>query len=366
MVGHVLPLMPLAAALRDAGHEVVVATGGDGLDAARRAGVPAHDVCPGLNLAPVMLGTLLRHPLLLRRTLRGDDGTEAIGLTMAAVTRRMAPGTLALVDDWRPQLVLHEPLAGAGLLAAARAGVPAVLVDGNLFDPEQQRTSVAAHLGRLARELGLGPLPPPSDILRTSPTSVVGNRRGRLMRYVPVAGTGAVPDELTRPTARRTILVSRSTVADPRPDRLMSTVVDAADGADLDVVLIRPDPMVSRRTLPPNVRTTEWLPHAAVLPHVAGIVHHGGAGTVMTALAVGAPQIVVPGPGDRTVNARLVAARGAGLAVPLKELTTASLERLVSDENLRAAAAEVAAEIAAMPDPADVVAALTQRTAAAG
>lgn len=135
----------------------------------------------------------------------------------------------------------------------------------------------------------------------------------------------------------------------------MSTVVTAAEGADVDVVLIRPDRAVSRRRLPANVRTTDWIPHAAVLPQVAGIVHHGGAGTVMTALAAGAPQIVVPGAGDRTVNARLVSARGAGMAVPLDELTPATLERLAGDAALRTAASEVAAEIAAMPPPADLV-----------
>jgi UDP:flavonoid glycosyltransferase YjiC (YdhE family) len=175
------------------------------------------------------------------------------------------------------------------------------------------------------------------------------------MRYVATGADGGIPDELTRLRARRTVLVSRSTVADPRPDRLMTTVADAASGADVDLVLIRPDRAVSRRTLPDNVSTSDWIPHATVLPHVAGIVHHGGAGTLMTALAAGTPQIVVPGPGDRTVNARLVADRGAGLAVPLDRMTAATLERLVTDEALRSSAREVAAEIAAMPPPADLV-----------
>jgi len=80
-------------------------------------------------------------------------------------------------------------------------------------------------------------------------------------------------------------------VADPRPDRMMTSVVAAAEGAGVDVVLVRPDKAVSRRPLPPNVTTTDWLPFADVLPHVAGIIHHGGAGTTMTALAAGVPQI---------------------------------------------------------------------------
>ena len=159
----------------------------------------------------------------------------------------------------------------------------------------------------------------------------------------------------TRPVSRPVILVSRSTVADPRPDRMMTSVVAAAAGADVDVVLVRPDRAASRRPLPPNVTTSDWLPFVDVLPRVAGIVHHGGSGTVMTALAAGVPQIVVPGSGDRTLHARLIAERGAGLSVPTRELNAAALERLVTDPALASSAREVAAEIAAMPDPAELV-----------
>jgi UDP:flavonoid glycosyltransferase YjiC (YdhE family) len=136
---------------------------------------------------------------------------------------------------------------------------------------------------------------------------------------------------------------------------MMTRVVAAAVGTGVDVVLVRPDRSVARRSLPPNVTTTDWLPFAAVLPHVAGIVHHGGAGTLMAALAAGVPQVVVPGAGDRTVHARLVATRGAGLAVPQDEIDAETLHRLVSDPSLRQASQEVAAEIAAMPAPGDLV-----------
>jgi UDP:flavonoid glycosyltransferase YjiC (YdhE family) len=63
------------------------------------------------------------------------------------------------------------------------------------------------------------------------------------------------------------------------------------------------------------------------------------------------PQLVVPGAGDRTHNARLVAARGVGLAVAAKDITAAELTRLITDAALASAAAEVRQEIAAMPPP---------------
>jgi UDP:flavonoid glycosyltransferase YjiC (YdhE family) len=55
------------------------------------------------------------------------------------------------------------------------------------------------------------------------------------------------------------------------------------------------------------------------------------------------------------VHARLVADRGVGLAVPATEITAGTLERLVADPALADAAREVAAEIAAMPAPGELV-----------
>jgi UDP:flavonoid glycosyltransferase YjiC (YdhE family) len=107
--------------------------------------------------------------------------------------------------------------------------------------------------------------------------------------------------------------------------------------------------------LPANVRPVGWVPLLARLPHADAIVHHGGAGTVLAALAFGVPQLAIPGPGDRRHNAELVARRGAGLMdAPLP----ATITRLLADASLRAAAADVLAEIAATPDPTDVVAAI--------
>jgi UDP:flavonoid glycosyltransferase YjiC (YdhE family) len=354
MVGHVLPLMPLAAAFRDAGHAVIVASAAEGADAAGKAGLEARDVAPGLKVSRVMLGAMLRRPRMMRRELAGEGGTDVVGHLFAPLNERMADDVAALADEWRPDIVLHEGLAPVGSLAAARRAVPSVLVDGLLFDGRELFAAVTRHLDRLAARHGLQRIPPPDESVVSAPPSLVGGRPGRPMRHVS-AGRGEVPERLTRSGGRPVVLVTRSTVADPRPDRMMRRVVEAAAGAEVEVVLVRPDRSAARGPLPPNVTTTDWLPFADVLPHVAGVVHHGGAGTVMAALAAGVPQVVVPGAGDRTVHARLVADRGAGLAVPASDITAGTLERLVTDPGLGAAAREVAAEIAAMPAPGELV-----------
>ena len=355
MVGHVLPHAPVALALRAAGHEVLLATAADGVGAAHKAGIPVRDVAPGLTMGPLMIRSLLRHPLRIGRMVGGDEGTDGVGLLFASVNAAMAPATVGLGDEWRPDLVLHEGLMPLGSLVAARLGVPAVLVDALLFDARELHRAVAPHLARAARRFGVAALPEPPEALVAVPPSLVGPRPGRPMRYVSAGSGGELPEVLARPRARPIVLVSRSTVDDPRPDRLMTRVAEAATTADLDVLLVRPDRAVLHRPLPSNVTTADWLPFATVLPHVAGVVHPGGAGTLMSALVAGVPQLVVPGAGDRTRHARLIAERGAGLAVPLRDRDAAALERLANDSALRTAAGEVAAEIAAMPAPSEVV-----------
>ncbi|MGY1610130.1 glycosyltransferase [Geodermatophilus sp. SYSU D00700] len=351
LTGHVLPLVPLALALREAGAEVTVATAGDGIGVCPTELSPA-DVAPRLRLGPLFGRLMARHPLLARRELAGRGGTRAVGLLFGTLGARTADAVVALADRLRPDLVVHEPLAPAGAEAAARLGVPAVLVEGNLFDVGQLS---AAALGVYRPARRLGDLPAPVEVVTTAPPSLVGPREGRPMRFVPWTPDRPVGEEFTRPGARRRVLVSRSTVASPGRDRLMGDVAAAAAGTDLDVVLVRADRWVTRRPLPAQVRTADWLPFPRVLPAADGVVHHGGAGTLLTALAAGVPQLVVRGAGDRRTNADLVAARGAGIATEPGEVTAAHLERLVGDPALRNAAREVAAEIAAMPAPGELV-----------
>jgi UDP:flavonoid glycosyltransferase YjiC (YdhE family) len=129
-------------------------------------------------------------------------------------------------------------------------------------------------------------------------------------------------------------------------------VIAAAAQVDAVFVLVRP---ATTRGLPSNVRVADRVPLNDVLPYAAAFIHHAGAGSVLGGLAAGVPQLATPGAGDRRHNAELLAKRGAGLAVDATSISAADLTRLLTDDALRIAAQEVAAEIAAMPAPAAVV-----------
>ena len=89
--------------------------------------------------------------------------------------------------------------------------------------------------------------------------------------------------------------------------------------------------------VPENVHVEEWVPQADVLGHAAAVVHHGGSGTTLGALAHGVPAVVVPLFVDQPFNAIRVTATGAGLHATVDEIGS-RLERILAEPSYRAGA----------------------------
>lgn len=114
--------------------------------------------------------------------------------------------------------------------------------------------------------------------------------------------------------------------------------------------------------LPDGVTAEAWVPQADLLPHVSLVVHHGGSGTTLGALAVGAPQLLLPQGADQFANADAVTAAGAGLSLAPVDVTADAVAdqvlSLLGHAGHREAARAVAEEIALMPSPDEVARAL--------
>ncbi|GAA1857917.1 salmochelin biosynthesis C-glycosyltransferase IroB [Asanoa iriomotensis] len=347
LIGHLYPMVPLAESLRAAGHDVLVATGGDAV-ARPPAGFPVEDLTGPFNFGRIALGTMLSRPRLLVRELAGRAGTDAVGHIFAAVNERFVDAAAALVARWQPDVVVHEPLCAAGAVAAARHDVPAVLHGNTLFD---DALLLSVTVGKMRPRADV---PASAAVLRISPDSLVPGASGQPMRPVGYGGGASLPQSLREPGTRPRILVSHSTIAGPGSTSVLDRIVKLAPTVDAEFVLLRAVDRLAGRSLPPNVRAVGWAPVPDALETASAIVHHGGAGTILAALSAGVPQLVTPGPGDRAHNADVVANRGAGLAVPVKRIDAAVLRRLIDDAALRTASAKVATEIAAMPAPAEI------------
>ena len=101
----------------------------------------------------------------------------------------------------------------------------------------------------------------------------------------------------------------------------------------------------SFENLPPNVTVRRSVPQVAVLAHTDVFVSHMGANSMHESLFHGVPLVCVPHWGDMLQNSARVAAQGAGVVVPLADLSAARLAAAVeqaSSEAMRANATRLA------------------------
>jgi UDP:flavonoid glycosyltransferase YjiC (YdhE family) len=92
--------------------------------------------------------------------------------------------------------------------------------------------------------------------------------------------------------------------------------------------------------VPENARLVDWVSYSQVMPQSAIVVCHGGHGTMARALASGAAVVTVPASGDMGENGVRAQWAGAGLNLPARFLSPATLRWAVQSvlENPRLAA----------------------------
>jgi rhamnosyltransferase subunit B len=91
--------------------------------------------------------------------------------------------------------------------------------------------------------------------------------------------------------------------------------------------------------LPKSIRHFEYIPFRQLLPHVDGLVHHGGIGTCAQALRAGVPQLIHPMAYDQHDNAWRLKRLGVGDWITSRHwqvpTVTAKLLSLATSEAVR-------------------------------
>jgi UDP:flavonoid glycosyltransferase YjiC (YdhE family) len=77
--------------------------------------------------------------------------------------------------------------------------------------------------------------------------------------------------------------------------------------------------------VPANAQLVDWVSYSQVMPLADVVVCHGGHGTLVRALAVGVPVVTVPASGDMGENGVRAQWAGAGLNLPGRFLSPATL-----------------------------------------
>jgi UDP:flavonoid glycosyltransferase YjiC (YdhE family) len=368
--GHVYPLLPLAAACRDAGHDVLFGTG-EGF-VARLEGLGFRAERVGISIPEADERVLRERPGLkdLPREERFRIGVAVFG---ELLPRHTIEDLLPLLQEAAPDLVVYDETDAGAPIAAAIAGIPAVAHSLGRQLPEPVRRAVLEPLAELWRAHDPGATPhdfftanayldicPPS--LQDPDASNPGERM--LLRPDPPPDTrGELPDWVTRERARPLVYLTLGTYVHGQ----VSALREAAEGlrrlAVDALIAVGPDgDPGDLGALPDSVRVERFVDQAALMPHVDVVAHHCGSGTMLGALWHGLPQLALPHGADQFTNAQALLDSGAGRRLLPEEITadavTEALQALLTEPGYREAARGLAAEIAAMPAPAEVVSVL--------
>ena len=361
--GHAFPMIALGRALVARGHEVTLETaerwrGDVEAEGMRFAAAPEYPTFPTRE-----------RPL---------KPYEAVVLAVGE--------TQPLVEEARPDIVVHDILTLAPALASERLGVPVATLIPHVDPrtaPGAPPYSTGARLARTAtgrrawsmmsrltdRGLGHGraELNETRRRLGLAPLGYVHggiSRRLALVASFPQLEYPRPPEPATHvigplmweppfPAVELPagdgplVLVAPSTAQDPRQQLLQCALEGLSRLDGVRVIATwnrRPPPFALEERA--GTRIVEWLSYSQTMPLCDAVICHGGHGTLVRALASAAVPVVVPEGGDQGENAARVAWAGAGVRLPRRlarpgALAGAARKALKSDR-LRARVAGLA------------------------
>ncbi|MEU0811549.1 activator-dependent family glycosyltransferase [Streptomyces sp. NPDC005970] len=398
---HLYLTVPMAWALRTAGHDVHVASSPEFTDVITGTGLTAVAAGSGPSLQE-------KGDLIIQRAARSgmvlptvDYAREeqltwenlkafhtVFAMIMEAANDSMVDDLVAYCRSWKPDLVVWESMSYAGSVAAAAAGVPharmhlaidvgtplrqrfltvrAQQPPGDREDPvEEWMSKWASKYGFDASEellTGQFTIDQMPDSIRSE-----SDVRNVSVRYVPHNGPSVIPNWIhEKPPAPRVLAtfgVSMWSVAgsQPVPVGQIQEMLDSVADLDIELMLTLSESIQRKlKRVPENTRIVNFVPLHAVISSCSAVMHHGGVPAFCGALAHGVPQLMVSLTAqDAQIRGQRLEEARAGLWIPPQDMTgpriREDLVRLLEDPSFRSGAERLRQEMAAQPSPNDVV-----------
>ncbi|MET7395840.1 activator-dependent family glycosyltransferase [Dactylosporangium sp. NPDC005572] len=389
-------LVPVAWALRTAGHEVRVASQPSLVDTITTAGLTAVPLGRGrdqFRLARMAPDALEREregiPVpydVAEQPARAtweylDAGFEqAVRHWHKMENFPLVADLVAFARAWRPDLIIWEPTAFAGAVAAKACGAAhaRLLYGVDVYGlgrahyllrlrerPGERVDRLAEWLGayaerfggRFTEDMATGQFT--IDQLPASLQTEAPGVRYVRTRYVPYGGPATVPAWLweapQRPRVALTMGLSATEVYGGYTVSLQD-VLDRLGELDIEVVATVAEREQARlRRVPGNARLVPYVPLHALLPTCAAVVHHAGAATLATAALHPVPHLALYYHFDQPMLARALVAQGSGLAAhtgrATGEVVRDAVARLLAEPYFRRNAARLRDEILGSPSP---------------
>ncbi|WP_370119211.1 nucleotide disphospho-sugar-binding domain-containing protein [Streptacidiphilus sp. MAP12-33] len=357
------PVVPMAWALRAAGHEVLVAAPEGLAPTANGSGLPFMPTYGPMHMAEVMAHDRAGNPIVFAR--EEPQMLEQAGRGFGRLAARNLPGLRKVVEQWRPDVIIGEPHSYSAAIAAQLHGIPWVEHGVGLGYFREMDKHGVAELEPELTELGLGGLPEPDLALEPCPSSLLpeSGARGHAMRYVQYDPPATVPSWAFDRHERPRLLLTLGTVAPAAGGaRVLRELVNLLPRLGVELlVAVANDIVPELGPLPDAVVAAGFLPLASVLPSCDLVVHHCGGGSTMAAILAGLPQLLVPQPivAEQYDSARRVTAYGSArqlVGQPIDpDAVMENVRALLEDETYRTKARALRAEVSAMPSPASLV-----------
>ena len=373
LAGHYRPMLPLARALAEAGHEVAFASGEPVASEAEAEGLTAFRVGPAMDFVePLAHSVRQRAASLLPSQVRAFVFTE---LFVRVELEPRANDLFTIVEQWAPKVLVHDVAEFAAPLVATTLGIPyvehsygpaiqndVIRAAGEATAPFWTSHGLAPHpLGGLYRYLYLDVCPASLQLPGAVPGAVQGIR---------TVETQPAETQLPWLDALRRLPIVYITLGTVYNHDLgvFRALLDGLRDEPLNLVVTvgRQNDPAALGLQPSNVHVHQYVPQELLLPHCAAVVTHGGAGSTLGALAFGLPLLLVPQGADQFYNADRVVAAGAGIQL-IPDLLTADSARdavrmLLHNDTFRDAAHRIKNEVKAMPEPRQAVETLEQLT----
>jgi UDP:flavonoid glycosyltransferase YjiC (YdhE family) len=385
-VGHVQPVMGLALAARNRGHEIAWATSGDLAPLLEAQSI--HVFAVGAPFAKYRTEYRTRWPEALQLKGRQTAAHAFPRLFGNVIANDMLPGLERTIVEWKPNLVVNETGAVATPLAARKFGIPHLTHAFGLPIPASVMHEVGNEFAAAWRikgydtpefaglyDFGAVEISAPS-LLAACPNPVLAKK---VFTQRPSSVTSAPSDRLSESLSE--FLNSRASIRAQRPIVYVTfgTLYNNNNASFTSVLNVAPKINATfvvttgyggsahcdayrKNATSGNLWIGEYVPQDLLLPLCDIVVSHAGSGTLTGAMSHGLPQLCLPQGADQFRNADALAACAAGLTLEPEdqsELTIAnSIERLIRDPLFRKNAHRLRKEIDAMPTRNDVMTAI--------
>nr|AXL05697.1 protein of unknown function DUF1205 [uncultured bacterium] len=352
---------PLATALRNAGHQVMVtASVEDVVQTITEVGLPAVPITDP-NLTPQQI--LASEERLMQVPDDPIERERQSGRWYAKLESATLDALLAFARDWRPDVIIGGTCSYAAPLLATHLGIPHVRHGWDIHDPRISDSGAEDQLGKELAELGLDGIPAPDMMIDITPPSLRAPDAGpaQMMRWIPGNTQCRLePWMYTRGADARIGVTIGTGVANYHQHDFLHDIVENVSTLDAEVVVpVTEDVAPALRERLPNV-LAGWVPLDVLAPTCDVLVHQTGGSTMMTALSFGVPQVLIPDPRLYRANAMARSLADAGAAIILtpeeatSEVIAKNCQEIITNPEYARAAGALAREIAALPLPSEV------------